>query len=253
MTIAGLVTLLAIVAVAAYVQALTGFALGLVLMGGIALTGILPLQDAAVLSSLLVLVQGVQVLRTGWRDVAWRPFALIVVASAPGILAGYALLLLLVEQSLALPQLLLGIIILLASLQLLFKPEPRAAMSPGWTFSLIGLVSGLMSGLFATSGPPLVYHLYRQPLALRTLRETLVLIFFFNATIRIATVVASADVPPVSSWWALSALPMVVVLTYVARRWPPPLSDAALRRLAFALLTLSGLSLAVPAIAALLN
>ncbi len=247
----GLLALLAIVAVAAYIQTVTGFALGLVLMGGIGLTGILPLQDAAVLSSLLVLVQGLQVLRTGWRHVAWRPFALIFVACAPGILAGYGLLLVLVGSSMHWLQLILGLIILVSSIQLVFKPQPLPAMSSPMTFSLFGGIAGIMSGLFATSGPPLVYLLYRQPIPHRVLRDTLVFIFFINAIVRLATVVAAGDLPPQSSWWALAAIPMVIVFTFVARRWPPPLSDTTLRRIAFGLLLLSGLALAVPAVAAL--
>jgi len=247
-TIAGLVTLLAIVAVAAYVQALTGFALGLVLMGGIALTGILPLQDAAVLTGVLTLVQGAQLLRTGWRDVAWKPLAISALASIPGILLGYALLTVMVETSIAWPQLVLGVVIIGASLQLLFRPHPRSTMSPPWTFGVAGIIAGVMSGLFSTSGPPLVYHLFRQPLPIRTLRETLALIFMINSGFRLTTVIVAGDLPPVSNWWALAALPMVIALTYIARRWPPPISNTGMRRLTFALLALSGLSLVIPAI-----
>jgi hypothetical protein len=36
--------------------------------------------------------------------------------------------------------------------------------------------------------------------------------------------------------------------TFAARRWPPPLPPAILRRLVFALLFLSGLSLGAPAV-----
>jgi hypothetical protein len=44
---------------------------------------------------------------------------------------------------------------------------------------------------------------------------------------------------------------MVIAMTFIARRWPPPLSEMTLRRLAFGLLLLSGLALAVPAAIAL--
>ena len=62
-----LAILLTIAAFAAYTQTLTGFALGLIMMGGVGLSGVIALPDAAVLVSILVIVNAVQVLAKGWR------------------------------------------------------------------------------------------------------------------------------------------------------------------------------------------
>jgi uncharacterized membrane protein YfcA len=245
------IELLALAALAAYVQTVTGFAMGLVMMGGIGLIGIIPLPDAAVLVSILTLVNALIVLARGWRDVAWREFALVVVPSLATLVAGYGLLVVLAGASLDWIRLVLGIAILVSSLQLLMRPQPLPKRSPLLSFVGFGAIAGVMGGLFSTSGPPLVYHLYRQPLPHASVRETLVLVFAVNAVVRLATVAAAGQMPPASMWWTLIAVPAVVAFTYLARRWPPPASPLTLRRGAFVLLLLSGLSLAAPAIATL--
>ena len=74
MDIVSLAGLLLLAGVAAYVQSLTGFAFGLLMMGGIGMMGLVPLPDAAVIVGILTLVNATQVLSRGWRDVAWRDF-----------------------------------------------------------------------------------------------------------------------------------------------------------------------------------
>jgi len=66
---------------AADMQTLTGFAFGLIMMGGLGLTGLMPLPDAAVLVGCMMLVNAAQVLARGWRDIAWRAFWPVIVAS----------------------------------------------------------------------------------------------------------------------------------------------------------------------------
>lgn len=56
--------------VAAYMQTLTGFAFGLLLMGAVALTGLIPLPAAAIIVSLLTLANALMVLVKGWREIA---------------------------------------------------------------------------------------------------------------------------------------------------------------------------------------
>jgi uncharacterized protein len=45
----------------------------------------------------------------------------------------------------------------------------------------------------------------------------------------------------------------VMGTTYMARRWPPPVSPATMRRIVFILLFLSGVSLGAPAVMHLLG
>ncbi len=248
MTVLSLVGLVAFAGLAAYMQTVTGFAMGLVMMGGMGLTGILRLPDAAVLVSILTLSNALQVLARGWRDVAWYEFRLVIVPSILTLFLGYLVLEVLAGSSLDWVRLVLGVVIVASSIQLLFKPHPLPERSAAPSFVVFGAVAGVMGGLFSTSGPPLVYHLYRQPLRHVSVRETLVLVFAVNAVVRLATVAASNNLPPLSTWWTLIAVPVVALFTFMARRWPPPVSVLTLRRGAFALLLLSGLSLGLPAV-----
>lgn len=243
-----LVVFVGFAAVAAYVQTLTGFAFGLVMMGAVALVGLLPLPDAAAMVGMLTLVNATQMLvQGGWREVAPRELRLILVASLPSLLLGYALLEWLADTRADLLKIGLGLVIMLSSLQLAVRPAGLARRSSNASFVGFGMVSGLMSGLFATGGPPLVYHLFRQPLSHARIRETLVTAFGVAQAVRLVVVVASGNMPSMSPVALILAIPTVMLMTYAARRWPPSLSQQAMRRIVFVLLFLSGLSLALPA------
>ena len=247
MEAASLVILLLLAAAASYVQTLTGFALGLLMMGGVGLTGVVPLPDAAVLVGVLGLVNAAQVLAKGWRDIARREFLLVIFVSLAFLVLGYWLLGLLVAASLDWLKLTLGGIIILSSLQLLLRPKPFETPSGVGSFVFFGAIAGIMGGLFSTAGPPLVYHFYRQPLRPVAIRETLVAIFAVNGMLRLMLVGLAGDMPSSSFWWGLLCIPVVMAFTALARRYPPPLTPTGLRRVAFCLLFLSGLSLAAPA------
>jgi len=246
MSLAELIGFLLLTGVAAYAQTLTGFAFGLITMGGVGLTGLLSLPDAAMIVSVLSLVNSAQMLLKGWRDVAWRQFWLVMATSIPLLFVGYALLDWLAGTRADALRLILGLVIIVSSLQLAHRPEPLARPSGSFSFLFFGGIAGVMGGLFSTAGPPLVYHFYRQPMPLVKVRETLVTVFALNSVFRIGLVTAVGDLPSGSTWSGLLAIPVVMGATYAARNWPPPLSPATMRRIVFVLLFLSGVSLGAP-------
>jgi len=240
--------LLLLAAGAAYIQTITGFAFGLLMMGGIGMLALLPLPDAAVLVSMLTFVNAAQVFLRGWQNIAWREFRL---AISPGLILlalGYFTLEQLSRTNLDDVRFLLGMVIVAASIQLILEPHPLPRRSSAASFVIAGGVGGFLGGMFSTSGPPLIYHFYRQPLAQVAIRDTLVLIFGVNAVIRLALVGSTGTFPSDTIWWALIAAPVVTAATFAAKRWPPPLQQATVRRVAFSLLLLSGIALALPPI-----
>ncbi|WP_262299583.1 sulfite exporter TauE/SafE family protein [Microvirga sesbaniae] len=253
MSVAELIGFLVLTGAAAYAQTLTGFAFGLITMGGVGLTGLLSLPDAAMIVSVLTLVNATQMLLKGWRDVAWRKFGLVMAASIPLLFVGYWLLEWLAGTQADVLRLILGLVIIVSSLQLARKPEPLAKPSRDGSFAFFGGIAGLMGGMFSTAGPPLVYHFYSQPMPLATVRETLVTVFALNAVFRIGLVVLSGNLPSGSTLTGLLAIPGVMGATYAARRWPPPVSPGTMRRIVFILLFLSGVSLGAPAVTHLLG
>jgi uncharacterized protein len=254
MSAAELIAFLSVTAVAAYLQTVTGFAFGLVTMAGVALTGALPLPEAAVFVGLLTVTNASQMLTTGgWKHVAKRPWIIVVLSSLPALALGYLLLEWLADTRIQALKLLLGGITMLSSLQLAFPSKGRQVAAGPLKTIIVGTVSGLMGGIFSTAGPPLVYHFYRQPLPIEVIRETLVAVFGLNAILRLALVVLAGNIPNAAYWPCLLAVPLVIAATALARRFPPPLSPPAFRRVIFCLLFVSGASLGLSALAHLIR
>lgn len=251
MTPQALAAFLALAALAAYVQTVTGFAFGLIMMAGVALFHVLPLPDAAAVVGALTLVNSAQMMLKGWRHVAWREWRLSVLASVPMIFVGFALLHWLAAERIAWLRLALAATILFASLSVLKTPKHGARPAPPATFFGFGLLTGVMGGLFSAGGPPLVYRFYTSTLPIPVIRETLVSIFALNATVRLAIVFGSGVKPPASAWTGLLAVPVVMAATAAARRWPPPLPAQALRMIVFLMLLGSALALGGPALPSL--
>jgi len=239
---------IALAGVAAYVQTVTGFAFGLVMMGFVALFGLLPLPDAAAMVGVLTLVNATQMMLHGGRHhVARHELRIVLSASLPALVAGYFLLEWLADTRVDALRVVLGMVIMASSLQLAVRRKALERPSPDRGFVGFGIVSGLMGGLFSTGGPPLVYHFYRQPMPVARIRETLVAAFGIAQVVRLSLVAATGNIPPPSTLAGVAAVPAVMAMTYAARRWPPPLPDALLKMIVFVLLFLSGLSLALPA------
>ena len=254
MSLEALAGFLLIAGVAAYVQTVTGFAFGLVMMGLIALVGLLPLADAAVMVGLLTLVNATQMMLHGGRHhVARHELRLVLTASLPALVVGYFLLEWLADTRADALKVVLGAVIMASSLQLAVQRKALARPSSDASFVGFGIVSGVMGGLFSTGGPPLVYHFYRQPMPPARIRETLVAAFGAAQVVRLSLVALSGNIPPPSTLAGVAAVPVVMGMTYTARRWPPPLSAAALKAAVFVLLFLSGVSLALPAALRLLG
>lgn len=253
MSVQALAAFFALAAVAAYVQTITGFAFGLILMAGVALANVMPLPDAAAVVSALTLANAATMLARGWRRIAWREWRLCVFTSVPMIFVGVTLLDYLAAERVDLLRLSLSLVIALSSLAVLKTPRPGADAPAGWTYALAGVGSGLMSGLFAAGGPPLVFRFYTSPLPIVTIRETLVSVYALNAVIRLVGVFGSGHAPPASAWWALLAFPVVMATTAAARRWPPPIKSAALRVAVVVLLLASALALGLPALPGVLG
>lgn len=238
---------------AAWVQTLTGFAFGLILMGVVGLFGLIPLPEAAIVASLLVIFNGIMVLRKDWRAIDRKGLGLLLLGSFPGLAIGYGLLLYLATSALSALALILGALIVFASLQMLGRPQPQSQRSGTASFIATGLAGGVMGGLFSTAGPPIIWQMYRQPFTHVMVRATLVSVFFLNAAARLVLVLATTGIS--SRIWlaAAGALPMVWLGTFMAQKFPPPVPLTVLRRIAAGLLLASGLALCATPLASLVG
>ncbi len=107
----------------------------------------------------------------------------------------------------------------------------------------MGGLGGLFGGLFSTAGPPMVYHLYREPLPLDTIRTTLLAVFGCITVIRNGYLGITGELDMEMLRLSLLCVPAVYLATRLGQRYRPPISENGMRRFAFALLTLLGVGL----------
>jgi uncharacterized protein len=235
------------VTLACYIQNLTGFAFGLVLLG---LTGVLHLgniPDMTNVVSVLVLVNAVVLFSSQRPSFERAVLAPTLLMSLVGVLLGALLLNWLSDNILVALRLLLGLTILACAGVLLLPASALKQRSGTASFAGFGLLGGLLGGLFSTAGPPLVFHFYRQPFAPRQIREALVLIFAVNAVLRLSLMVADGRVALNVLWLSLLAAPVVLVQTRWMAGRPPRWDAATVKRIVAGLLAAIGLGLAGPA------
>ncbi len=236
------------VVLAAFSQNLTGFAFGLILLGLVGAFGVLPITDAANVASVLSLANAWVFCRHNRIKLHWDLLRPMLESSSVGVVAGVILLTWLGANMVSTLSLLLGVAIIGCSILLLVHKTPRTTPSGKASTYFFGGIAGVLGGLFSTSGPPIVYHLYRQPLDRMVVRQCLMLMFAANALLRLILVVGSGNFSWNSLWLALTAVPAVAAVSWLQAKYPPPLSRRMVEWMVCALLLLSGASLIVSAL-----
>lgn len=242
--------LLVVVALASVCQNLTGFAFGLILVGVAGALQLMPIADAANVACLLSLVNGTVYLRSHPFEPRWAVLKPLAITSLLGTLLGVAMLQWLSGAALGGLRMVLGAAIVLCAIVLLLQKTQRATPSSWPATWLTGGLAGVLGGLFSTSGPPLVYHLYRQPLSVLVVRQSLLALFLMGNVLRLAVVTAMGELAWSSVLISAVALPVVALVTWYFAKYPPPLPQRLLQWLVCALLMLAGLSLLASALKA---
>lgn len=243
-----LLAFMACVGVAATAQNLTGFAFGLVLLGMTSMLHVASVADAANASMALTLVNAWTYFRHHPEPPPWRLMRPVLAGSVVGVLAGVALLGWLSASAVDLLRALLGVCILGCAALLLLQGRALAGLSGAGSFATVGTLSGLLGGLFSASGPPIVYQMYRQPLDRETVKRSLLLVFAFNALVRLVVVLPSGLYSLHALLLTVCAMPVVYGVTRWHQRHPPELSPRLLQRIVAGLLFASGATLLATAL-----
>lgn len=242
-SLGGVLAFLACVALATFAQNLTGFAFGLILLGLTASFHVASVADAANAAMVLTLVNAWVSFRGQPQRPPWRLMRPTLWASLAGVALGVALLGWLSGNAVAWLRALLGLSIAGCAVLLMLQTRTRAQLSGTASFIGVGLLSGLLGGLFSSSGPPLVYHMYRQPLPALQLRQALLLVFACNALLRLLLVAPSGQFSAHALLLAACAMPVVYGVTRLQQRFPLAVPARTLRKGVALLLLASGLSL----------
>jgi uncharacterized membrane protein YfcA len=238
---------LAIVLVGSYVQAVAGFAMGLLIIAVAATAGLYDLETVAATVSLLSLVNILLSLRGHYHLVQGRTLRLLAFAQLPAIAIGIWLLGVLNASASAWLQLLLATFLVGGSSAMMVRPAPRATLSSSAGTLAAGFTGGLLGGLFAASGPVMGWFCYRQPLPITEIRATLLGCFAVTTLARSIFVGAVGGLTADVLLMAATGLPLVLVGTWLGRRYPPVFGEVAMRRGAFGLLLGMGLWLGTTA------
>lgn len=236
---------LAFIGLGALIQTITGFAMGLVIIGGVTLFGVADISFAAAVISLISSFNIMLALRTSYKHVNWGYVKKVAISMVPALLAGVWLLNYLSYESYTLLKKLLGGVIVGAGILMMLKPTPfRQVPADFWLWSVGGL-GGLIGGMFSAGGAPLAYYMYRQPLEVNIIRATL--LAFFAVTTLARSIVVGIDGQLTADVWTIVmlAVPLVLLVTVGTTRMLHLIPDVLVRKIVFVLLIFMGLFLIV--------
>lgn len=246
MTANHLLPLLALMGAASYFQTVTGFGLGMIVMGATSGLDLAPVATVATLVSLVTLANSAVALPGKLHHVDWRAVGAATLGILPSVVAGVLILDYLSSAAAGILQWLLGAVVLYGGVSAALRPAPLPRRSGNRSFFVSGILGGLLSGMFGVSGPPLIFQFYRQPLSLVEIRCALILVFTATSVTR--TLFSAWQGQLSADIWIQAALavPVVALTTMAARRFPPPLSAVATQRIAFGVLVMIGGYLMLP-------
>ena len=231
---------LAIVTLGAMVQTITGFAMGLIIMTGVALFSITDIAFAAAVVSFISLANTLVALRKGRNHVDLGYVRWILAGGIPAMALGIVLLTWLSANFYEFLKLLLGIVVIAGGCLLMLSPAPWPQRSSRMTSVIFGLTGGVLAGLYSASGAPLAYYMYRQPLGINVIRFTLLAVFAATTAIRSIMIVMSGQMTLDMVMMSLLAVPLVVVVTLLTSKTTHLVPDQAVRKIVFLVLLLAG-------------
>ncbi|MBF6618269.1 MAG: sulfite exporter TauE/SafE family protein [Candidimonas sp.] len=237
-----------VVLFAVYFHTVTGFGLAMIIMALASGASIVSVATLASVVSIVTLMNSGVALRGNLHHVPWQATGPMVLAVLPASVLGVVLLDYLSSEAADIIQVLLGLVIAFGGLNFAWRPRPVPEVSGSASFAYYGFLGGLVGGMFGIPGPPLIFQLYRQPMTLAQIRSALIFLNAMIAGARTLFVAAQGELHAQELVLSAICLPLVALATVAGKRYPPPLSPVAMRRIAFVLLVLMGLGLITPVI-----
>ena len=208
MTTEELLLAVGVLALAGFVQGLTGFGFGMTAMSLLPLVMGLPAAQSVVTltSTAACLLMAAVTL----RDVPWSSLRGLALGTMAGVPLGFALL-----ESLprSLVTRVLGLT-LCSMVVFEFVVAHRTSWRwPRWLEPFVGLLSGALTGAFNVGGPPLVAYIYSQPWSKEKHVAGLTAVFFGGGLIRVALLLNHHELPRQA--WTAAGWALVPMLTAI--------------------------------------
>ena len=228
---------------AAFCQNLTGFAFGLILVGLTGALQIVSIADAANIACILSIANNLVYLSKSPRMSFGPLLKPMLISSMIGLMIGFISLSWFTDNGITLLRLILGISIFGSAVALfLIKTNTNATSKKSSTW-IAGFLTGVLGGMFATPGPPLVYHLYSQPLDKDLVRHYLFIIFGLTSAARLVIALFTGELTMNAIILSAIAFPAITIATILQLKHPVNLSRRAAQMLVTALLLTTGLGL----------
>lgn len=248
MEAAGWLIFLGSVFVGSYVQSVTGFAMGMIVIAVVGASGVISLPVLTAAASLITMVNVAVALIGHTHAIDRRIFVWLGVGQIPAIGVGVALMTRLDSDARGLLQLLLGLFITLGCLSMMIRPTPLKRPSSRLACLGAGIAGGVVGGMFSASGPIIGWFNYRQPLELAVIRATLLCSFALTTTTRTVVVGVQGGLTAEVLWLSAAAVPLVLAGTWLGRELPPAVGESTMKRMAFGLLLVMGVWIVVGAL-----
>jgi uncharacterized membrane protein YfcA len=218
------------------VYVLFGFGAGMIAVGSLAV--VMPdVQDVVVLLLLVSVPPELLVVWRSRRRISWRGVLAIGLGIAAGVPLGTWILR---RGEPAFVLTLLALFLIVMGLLFLLLPARRAWRWPPWTPPSVGLMSGVLSGIFGTGGPPLIFYYQLGGAEKAVFRGNLMAIFLLVTLVRVPTYAVAGLITGPRLGSALVLLPAVLLAAWLGNRIHVSLSEPAFRRLVSGALVLIG-------------
>jgi uncharacterized membrane protein YfcA len=240
-----LLPVLAVVALATFTHAVTGFGLALVSMP--LLVDLIGIRQAAPLVALIGVASQIIVMLRYRQRVVWRDIRALIVGSVIGIPFG---VLLLAAVNEALVTLILGVLVIAYALYALLAPGRwLPAMDGRLTPYGIGLAGGVLTGAYNSGGPPLVIYANARRWMPDTFKGNLQAVLISHSATAIAAHGAAGTLTPAVLTLFLTAIPVLVVAIFAGFFLDRFLNPRRFHQLVLVLLVVLGLRLIAGALA----
>ena len=230
-----------ILLVAQTVYVLFGFGAGLIAVGSLAVV-LTDIKDVVVMMMLVSLPPEILVVVTSRGHISWKGVGLV----CAGVIVGLPLGTLALERGD--PDLILALLggfLVAVGLAFVLLPGKGSVRWPAWSPPAVGVLAGVLGGMFGTAGPPLILYYRMAGMTKGAFRGNLMAIFLVLGLLRLPTYGLSGllTLPRLTS--AAAIFPVVVLGAWLGNRVHLDISEQTFQRLVAVALAGIGVSLLV--------
>jgi len=230
-----------VIVLAQSIYVMFGFGAGLIAVGSLAIL-IPSIPDVVVLLLLVCLPSEFFVVLKSIRKISWKGILLICSGVVIGVIFGTILL---KNTDPIFILTILAIFLMISGSAFFLYTSGIKIIWPGWFSPIVGIISGVLSGLFGTGGPPLILYYQLSGITKSSFRGNLMTIFLITAIARIPSYTAAGFFTCIRLNSALLLLPAAFLGIWLGNRIHIRLTEDKFRRMVSILLVIIGISLLI--------